>query len=160
MNAKLRLIVAVALFGLVDVGWIGASAAHAESLLLSRLMANAALDCGAPACAPSCAAPAPACCAPTITYHHVCVHRVRCCGCQPPIETVLSVKDPGACKPCTAPPVCIPVCLPACCTGEPAVSGHVGLCGRGVVRYDYCCGLSIKIVFRNCGDIVVTYIGA
>jgi hypothetical protein len=29
-----------------------------------------------------------------------------------------------------------------------------------VVRYDYCCGLSIKIVFRNCGDIVVTYIGA
>ncbi|HEX4145073.1 MAG TPA: hypothetical protein VHY91_16320 [Pirellulales bacterium] len=153
MNTKLKLIVAVALVGLVDAG-----TARAEALWLNRLVANAALDCGAPA--PSCAALAPACCAPTISYNHVCVHRVRCCGCQPPIETALCVKDPGACNPCTAAPVIIPVCLPACCTGEPTVSGRVGLCGRGIVRYDYCCGLSIKIVFRNCGDIAVTYIGA
>ena len=158
MIAKVKLLVAVALFGLIDV-----TAAHAEALWLNRLVANAASDCGAPApsCAapaPACAAPAPACCEPTITYNHIFVHRVCCCGCKPPIETVLCVKDPSAC--CTAPPVAIPVCLPACCTGQPMISGHVGLCGRGVVRYDYCCGLSIKIVFRNCGDITVTYIGA
>ncbi len=157
MNTKLKLIFALALIGLIP-----AATAHAG--WLNEVLANAA-DCAepAPGCAapaPSCATPAPACCAPTITYNHIFVHRVCCCGCKPPIETVLSVKDPGACNPCTVAPVDIPVCLPACCTGEPTVSCRVGLCGRGVVRYDYCCGLSIKIIFRNCGDIAVTYIGA
>ncbi|HTU25531.1 MAG TPA: hypothetical protein VMF30_09045 [Pirellulales bacterium] len=163
MNNLLKRIAIMAFVGLVNVG-----VARAESLWLTGFIARAANDCGAaaPACAapapscaaPSCAAPAPSCCEPRITYNHICRHRVCCCGCQPPVETVLCVKDPAAC--CSACAVAIPVCLPACCTGEPSVSDHVGLFGRGVVRYDYCCGLSIKIIFRNNGDIAVTYIGA
>ena len=111
-------------------------------------------DCAmpAPACAPVCG---PAACLPTITYqHHGC--RKVCCGCEPPIETALEVKDPCDCS-CAG--VIIPICLPACCTGVPEVTSRCGMFGRGVVRYDYCCGFSIKIVFRHTGDIVVHYIG-
>src|ERR1700722_15002446 len=102
MNAKLKLMVAVALFGLIGIGSIGSSAAQAGSLL-NHLVATA-IDCGAPApsCgvpAPTCETPAPACCEPKITYNHICVHRVRCCGCQPPVETVLMVTNPSACNP-------------------------------------------------------------
>ncbi len=150
MNTQFTLLAAIALLGALANGQVQAG-------WLSNLTASAAAapDCATPV--PSCGQPAADCCAPRITYNHVCVHRVCCCGCNPPIETVLSVKDPSCCSAC---PVNIPVCLPSCCTGEPTVSCHSGLCGRGVVRYDYCCGLSIKIIFRLNGDIAVTYIGA
>jgi hypothetical protein len=95
-------------------------------------------------------------CAPCITYvHHGCVP--CCCRCQPPIQTALEVKIPCGCT-CTT--TLIPVCLPACCTGTPSVTCHWGLLGRGVIRYDYCCGVSVKIIVRRCGDFVVHYIHA
>jgi hypothetical protein len=185
MTAKLQsCLMAVALVGL-----IGTSQARGDSPWLARMIATAmatpakakvsventtktaamavpttmavstttnvasTADCGAPACGE----PVVVSCAPAIIYNHVCVNRVCCCRCEPPIQTVLSVTDPACCTAC---PVAIPICLPSCCTGAPTVCCWTGLFGRGVVRYDYCCGLSIKIVFRNCGDIVVTYIGA
>ena len=77
-----------------------------------------------------------------------------CCGCEPPIQTVLLVKDPVTC--CC---VEVPICLPPCCTDAPKVCGREGLFGRGVVDYDWCCGFSVKVTFRARGDIVVTYIG-
>ena len=140
---------------LVLLGMMAHSSAQAGFLDNVLATAAAAPDCGTPApVTPSCAPPV--CCGPTITYNHVCIRRVCCCKCDPPIETILVVKDPSCCTAC---PVDIPVCLPSCCTGEPTVNCWNGLFGRGVVRYDYCCGLSIKIIFRLNGDIAVTYIG-
>ena len=98
----------------------------------------------------------PAACPPKITYvHHGMVP--PCDRCLPPIETVLEVKVPCGCDFTT---VLIPVCLPACCTDVPQVTCHGGLLGRGIVRYDYCCGVSVKIVIRRAGDFVVHYIHA
>jgi hypothetical protein len=77
-----------------------------------------------------------------------------CCGCEPPIKTVLLVKDPVTC--CC---VEVPICLPACCTDAPEVCAREGLLGRGVVTHDWCCGFSVKVTFRNRGDVVVTYSG-
>jgi hypothetical protein len=116
---------------------------------------SVAADCGAPVCGePACGAAANDCCEPEIIYRHVGCHKA-CCGCEAPIKSVLVVKDPCSCD-CAS----IPVCLPGCCTDMPEVCAHPGLFGRGVVTYDYCCGVRIKVVFRNCGDIVVTYYGA
>ena len=90
---------------------------------------------------------------PTIKYVHL--GRVpECARFLPPIETVLEVKVPCGGTTTTVP---IPVCLPACCTDVPLVTCHWGLSGRGVVRYDYCCGVSVKIVVRRTGDFVVHY---
>lgn len=97
---------------------------------------------------PSCAPPVACCPAPCITYRH---HGPKiCCGCTPPVETVLVVKDP-----CTCCPVQIPVCLPSCCTGEPTICCHKGFLGRDVVSYEWCCGFSVDIRFLRSGDIVV-----
>jgi hypothetical protein len=92
-------------------------------------------------------------CKPCITYRNRGCLDV-CCGCEPPIQTVLLVKDPVTC--CC---VEVPICLPPCCTDAPKVCGHEGLFGRGIVDYDWCCGFSVKVLFRARGDIVVTYIG-
>ncbi len=94
--------------------------------------------------------------APAIKY----VHHGRvpeCARCLTPIETVLEVKVPCGCTTTTVP---VPVCLPACCTDAPQVTWRDGLSGREVVRYDYCCGVSVKIVVRPSGGIVVHYIHA
>lgn len=97
---------------------------------------------------PSCAAAAPCCPAPCITYRH---HGPKiCCGCAPSVETVLVVN-----APCTCCPVQIPVCLPSCCTGEPTVCCHKGFLGRDVVSYEWCCGFSVDVRFLRSGDIVV-----
>jgi hypothetical protein len=132
----------------ISLVWVALAAGAAPAGAAVHAAAVSAQRCPAPAPAPACAP-----CAPTITYlHHGCK---VCCGCTPPIETALEVKDPSG---CSCAPVIIPVCLPSCCTDVPQVTCHCGLLGRGVVRYDYCCGLTIKIVFRHTGDIVVHYI--
>ncbi len=144
-----KLCAALLAFAVSALGAASADAAVAANLLAAVLGA----DCASPVCDPACA-PGP-CCQPTITYvHHGCK---VCCGCQPPIETSLAVQIPCG---CTCMTVNVPVCLPGCCTGTPQVNSHWGPLGRGVVRYDYCCGVSVKIIVRCTGDIVVHYIHA
>jgi hypothetical protein len=51
----------------------------------------------------------------------------------------------------------IPLCVPECCLGEPQVTSHCGLLGRGVVKYCYECGLEVEVIFRLRGDVKVEY---
>lgn len=113
---------------------------------------------------PTCCAPEPTCCAepccpqePCITYRHRGCHRKHdsCCGPEPTYETVLNVTSPETC--CS---VCVPVCLPCCCEGCPAEKARCTVFGKGQVRYDWCCGVSVIVRFKKCGDIVVTYVNA
>ena len=109
---------------------------------------------------PNCTAPlvmaTPCCCTPCIEYRHH-GRPICCCDCNTPatIHAVLQVRNPRTC--CMME---IPVCLPGCCTDQPCVSGHCGALGRGVMRFRYCCGVRITVVFRACGDIIVTYLHA
>lgn len=98
-----------------------------------------------------CCAPQPVCCPePCITYRHR--GPKLCCGCcEPPVQTILKVKDP-----CTCCEVDVPVCLPACCKGEPTVCCGVGFLGRDVVEYEWCCGFSVRVAFKRSGDLIVT----
>ena len=90
---------------------------------------------------------------PCIEYRH-CGRAVSCC--QPPVQTALMVKDPCSC--CEIP---IPVCLPACCLDARAsVDCRHGLFARGIVTYDYACGVSVTVRFKLSGEILVTYRGA
>jgi hypothetical protein len=99
---------------------------------------------------PSPAAGSRACCGqPCITYRHC--GRSICCDCKPSVDLVLKVKSP--CSDCE---VDVPVCLPACCTGEPKVCCGVGFLGRPVVEYQWCCGFSVRVAFKRCGDLLVT----
>lgn len=86
-----------------------------------------------------------------IRYRSHPLPRKRCCGCNPPMQTVLAVQDPRHC--CCG--IQIPVCISACCTGAPQVSSRVGLLGCGYVTYRWCCGYSVKVIFRGSGEIVV-----
>jgi hypothetical protein len=96
-----------------------------------------------------CCAPQEACCpTPCIKYHH-CGPKL-CCGCEPPKEVVLKVKNP-----CTGCEVDVPICMPACCEGEPEVCYGKGLFCRDTVEYEWCCGFRVKVVFRHCGDLLV-----
>lgn len=94
------------------------------------------------------------CCTPACVSYRHCGRRCVSC-CEPPVETVLSVNSPCSCCP-----VCIPVCLPACClTCEPAVNCRHGLFAKGIVTYDYACGVSVTVRFKHSGEILVTYRG-
>jgi hypothetical protein len=96
-----------------------------------------------------CCAPKADCCPePCIIYRH-CGPKL-CCGCDPPKEITLKVKDP-----CTGCEVDVPICLPACCKGEPVVCCGKGLFCRDTVDYEWCCGFRVKVVFRRCGDLLV-----
>ena len=101
------------------------------------------------------AAGADCCWHPCICYEHrgcpVC-----CCNDSPPIKTALKITDPCTC--CT---VDVPICLPGCCTGEPCVRDRCPiLFNREVIRYEYCCGVTVVVRIKKCGDIVVTYVRA
>jgi len=72
---------------------------------------------------------------------------------------VLRVRDPRSCSCCKPRYVNVPVCLPACCEGEPKVASRRGLLVDGVVRFRYCCGFQVKVVFEKCGDLTVHYLG-
>ena len=121
--------------------------------------------CAEPVCAaePSCCVAEPTCCAataccptnPCIKYHHKHCHKRKACCSQGTYETVLHVTSPETC--CS---VCVPVCLPCCCDGCPAESSRCTLLGKGQVRYDYCCGVSVIVRFTKHNNIRVTYCGA
>jgi hypothetical protein len=99
-----------------------------------------------------CATPAPTCPQPCISYRNG-IGSLCAYGCKPPVQTVLTVKDP-----CTCCEVQVPVCIPACCTGEPTVGCKNTIIGRGVVFYDWC-GFSVAVRFDRCGNVLVTYRG-
>ena len=93
----------------------------------------------------------PVCCpTPCIAYRH-CGPKLCCGDCRPGTDLVLKVKNP--CSDCESD---VTVCLPACCTGEPTVCEGVGFMGRNVLVYEWCCGYSVRIAFKHCGDILVT----
>ena len=151
MLLKLNLTFAVALGTLLV--WAAADDAEARTLRRTDAQAvslsKAASDCATPE--PSCCTPEPVCCPePCITYRHR--GPKLCCGCcKPPTELVLKVKNP-----CTGCETDVPVCLPACCEGEPKVCGGSGFLGRDVVVYEWCCGYSVRVAFKHCGDLLVT----
>ena len=101
------------------------------------------------------AATAAGVCQPCIRYRH---HRGcnTCCECQPPLNVLLEVKDPGCCG-CA---VEVPVCIPSCCTGAPCVSSRCGLLGRGIVEYCWDCGYRVRVVFDRHGDLTVHTYGS
>jgi hypothetical protein len=112
--------------------------------------------------APVAVAPAPVvldagCCnAPCITYLTKRPCRKACCGCEPPISTVLTVPVPRECDSYFE----VPVCIPACCCGEPTVKCRKGVFNCGVVTYRWCCGYKLTVTFKKCGDVLVTYYGS
>jgi hypothetical protein len=161
MKTKLSIaLAALAVLAFLTGSADAAKAKTAAATIAASMNLSTGPDCAAPApvpCAPvPCAPVSCAPCAPTITYvHH---GRLPCgCCCTTPIQTALEVKIPCGCT-CTT--TLIPVCLPSCCTGTPQVTCHWGPLGRGVVRYDYCCGVSVKIIVQRCGNFVVHYIHA
>jgi len=116
----------------------------------------AAAGCAAPV--PSYAsAPCVCCPTPCITYRHALLDLGRLCRpkcCKPPVKLVLQTKNP-----CTCCPVDVPVCLPGCCCDEPVVACRKTLLGEGIVTYDWCCGVSVTIRYKKCGNLLVTYRG-
>ena len=93
--------------------------------------------------------PQPCCPKPCITYHHK--GPKLCCGCDPPIETVLTLKSP-----CTGCEIEVPICMPACCKGEPTMCWTTGVFCRDVAIYEWCCGFRVRVTFKHCGDLLVT----
>lgn len=81
-------------------------------------------------------------------------HRKTCCDCGSSYQTVLTVIDP---KTCCA--VDVPVCVPTCCVGAPQCSGRNGLLGRGITKFNWCCGYSVRVVIGHHGDVTVHYYG-
>jgi hypothetical protein len=131
---------------LVTFACTSASRANAKGLLAHTVSL-------AKATAEGCATPAPVanCCPqPCITYRHR-GPKLCCDNCQPPVETVLRVKDP-----CTCCEVDVTVCMPACCTGDPKICFDRGFLGRNVVEYEWCCGYSVRVAFKHNGDLLVT----
>ncbi|HEX3724916.1 MAG TPA: hypothetical protein VHV08_01685 [Pirellulales bacterium] len=94
--------------------------------------------------------PEPCCPTPCVIYRH---HGPKlCCDCcKPGTPTVLKVKNP-----CTGCETDITVCLPSCCTGEPAISPGTGAFCRDVICYEWCCGFQVRVIFKRCGDLIVT----
>ncbi len=144
MSVKQALLAALSLTLFAFVAAQAADARDNSEGVRTRLVSLAKTNLGD--CAPQ-----PVCCPkPCITYRHR--GPKLCCGCcEPPVQTVLLVKDP-----CTCCPVEVSVCLPACCKGEPTVCCGVGFLGRDVVNYEWCCGFSVRIAFKHSGDLIVT----
>lgn len=127
-----------------------ASSASAAGLLAKPVAARLASANKAAATQDNCTAQTPAACQPCIVYRH---HGPKLCcdNCAAPIPTIIKVKDPCSC--CE---VDVQVCLPACCSGDPTVCCGTGFLGRNVVEYEWCCGYSVRVAFRHCGDVLVT----
>jgi hypothetical protein len=99
--------------------------------------------------------PAVCCPAPCINYRtHLRARRML--RCQAQVQVAMLADNPADCVNC---PVVVPLCIPACCTGEPVVTSHCGLLGRGIVEYCWPCGFSAEVAFRARGDIMVHYRG-
>ncbi len=79
---------------------------------------------------------------------------VYCEPCPPPV-----IFNVYVCNPCTGCMESIDLCIPACCTGVPCVTKRCTIIGRGLIRYDWCCGFTATVRFTRCGDYRVIYRG-
>ncbi len=144
MSTKRVLLIAFASGALLTLAAASADARVAPKADQVRLTSLSSASLG------DCCAPKEDCCLePCITYRH-CGPKL-CCGCEPPTEITLKVKNP-----CTGCETDVQVCLPACCTGEPTVCAGTGLFCRDVIHYEWCCGFRVKVAFKHCGDLIVT----
>ena len=105
----------------------------------------------APTASASCC-PEKCCPTPCITYRSK-GERRSCLDDKPSVSVTVAVKNPqtGCC-------VNVPICLPCCCLDEPCIDSRCGMFHRGIVTYNYKCGLDIVFVFDRCGDLLVTYL--
>ena len=85
-----------------------------------------------------------------ICYRHIGFRKTCCDPCLEPIKTTLTV-----CHPCTGCEIEVPVCLPGCCTGDPTSCDRSTLIGAGLTRFEWCCGYSVVVRYKRCGDITV-----
>lgn len=134
-----------------------ASAMQPMPMPMPAPVAAVAPGCAAPVAVPCAPAPCVCCPTPCITYRHAVLDLGRLCRpkcCKPPIKAVLATKNP-----CTCCPVDVPVCLPGCCCDEPVVDCRKTLVGEGLVTYSWCCGVSVSIRYKKCGEVLVTYRG-
>ncbi len=100
---------------------------------------------------PTCCTPEPVCCPePCVTYRHR-GPKLCCDSCKP--STPLTLKVRNLCTGCETD---VEVCLPACCEGEPKVCEGTGFLCRDTVVYEWCCGYSVRVAFKHCGDLLVT----
>ena len=92
-----------------------------------------------------------------VSYWNHRVHSHRAVSpCAPMVQSVLLVQAPECCH-CT---IEVPVCIPACCTDEPPeVVARRGLLGRTYLAYRWPSGVTIKVVIRCDGDVMVHYYG-
>ncbi len=74
-------------------------------------------------------------------------------SCVPPLRIHMPVQDPRCCEKIVE----VPMCIPGCCTEMPRTKSYVGLLGRGVVWYEWCCGFRARVSFYGDCDVVVTY---
>ena len=132
---------AVAALALATPVQARSAAGDRQAQLASLTKATLEGDC----CAPK----VPCCPTPCVTYRH-CGPKL-CCGCEPGKEVTFKVKNP-----CTGCETDITVCMPACCKGEPEICCGTGPFHRDVVSYEWCCGYRVKVVFKKCGDLLVT----
>jgi hypothetical protein len=124
--------------------------ADAHLASLSKATSDGATPTGAKL-EPSCCAPEPTCCKePCVTYRHR-GPKLCCDSCKPSTPLTLKVKNP-----CTGCETDVEVCLPACCEGEPKVCEGTGFLCRDTVVYEWCCGYSVRVAFKHCGDLLVT----
>jgi hypothetical protein len=144
MIGRINIIMAAGL-ATVAVSWTSIADARAIAEPVTGRVESASTVQTGDGCPPQ----AVCCPKPCITYRHR--GPKLCCGCEPGVPTVLLVKDP-----CTCCEVEVPVCLPACCQGEPTVCSGVGFLGRDIVDYEWCCGFSVRVVFKHSGDLLVT----
>jgi hypothetical protein len=143
MLTKRFLLVALSGAAMVFLAQAQTAQAHLVAEPIAAPMPTAAIgDC--------CAAQPDCCPKPCITYRH-CGPKLCCGCCKPPVETVLKVKTP-----CTGCEIDVTACVPACCTGEPTVCCGIGFLGRPIVVYEWCCGYSVRVAFKHCGDVLVT----
>jgi hypothetical protein len=67
------------------------------------------------------------------------------------VETVLVVEDPCRRGRCVE----VSVTLPSACVDPPRIDCWRGLLGRRGVTYRWCCGMTVDVIFRLRGDILV-----
>ena len=93
------------------------------------------------------------CCPICVSNHRIGLSARRAYRCQSSVPVTMCVKNPADC--CH---YAVEFCLPCCCVGEARLcSAECGLLGRGVVTYQWDCGLCAKVIFRARGDVVIHY---
>lgn len=98
-------------------------------------------------------AAAEVCCPIEVARHRVTRSAKELYACQDVVPVTLCVENPADCCHYN-----VTLCVPCCCLDEARLCGaDCGFLGRGLVTYQWSCGLCAEIVFRARGDAVVVY---